>query len=355
MEYWAKTKITDEGNLLHARTYLVSGGEPTVMNLTVDLEPIRQAMQDRAQVAGFFGDAWDTLESGVKKVGRNKLVKKVARGTKAVVRSKITGAVAAGAAYAYPPVGAPALAAYATANIVLDDIERGEKAAKQLKREVKGLGLAAKKKAIRKAKGLSKRAKAKAIKQLNMSAGKLKAAVAKHKANKAKLRKLNGMLSNPKVPAQVKLIMGEEKRNVQRQMRQFNDLMRKLEAKKAKRLTKLSQLTKKKGSPANKLLKKVRLGVKRKQELRRLVKKARLGQLAAKKATRVFGIVATSRARSKIARRNLRGGVRGLVIDNSGGLHRGQFKQLSLKKGLLPHLMLTKGGKVRQGHFQVMK
>jgi len=87
-------------------------------------------------IMGFLGikipspaKMWKGIKKGVRSVTRNKLIRKVAKAAKSVVRSKITGAILAGAAVVVPGVGAAALGAYAAANIALDQIENGKKAA----------------------------------------------------------------------------------------------------------------------------------------------------------------------------------------------------------------------------------
>ena len=152
---WGKTHFYQQGPFLCATVYSVAAGEPKIVELRVDLRPIARALVrahgtlhakdlaaavlrgESGDVVGWsLGGLWKGAKKAAKKIGRNKLVKGVvgvtktiAKGTKAVVQSKVTGVIAAGLA-AFPltaPIGVPALGAYAAANAALKGVEEGRK------------------------------------------------------------------------------------------------------------------------------------------------------------------------------------------------------------------------------------
>jgi hypothetical protein len=84
-------------------------------------------------VAGLFSKVKKAVKKNVKKVAKVKLLKDVRKQadnfkstSKKVLKSKVTGGLVAATAIAFPPVGVPAAAAYATANAALIAIERAE-------------------------------------------------------------------------------------------------------------------------------------------------------------------------------------------------------------------------------------
>lgn len=158
---WVKTHFHQQGPFLCATVYSVAAGEPKIVELRVDLRPIARALVrahgalhatdlaaaalrgDGGAVVGWsLGKMWRGAKKAAKKIGRNKLVKGVvgvtktiAKGAKAVVKSKVTGLVAAGLA-AFPltaPIGVAALGAYAAANTALAGVEAGQKVLKTAK------------------------------------------------------------------------------------------------------------------------------------------------------------------------------------------------------------------------------
>lgn len=164
--FWLKSHFYREGNLLHVTTYSCIAGNPEVFHASIDLRPIIAAVvkghntlhrnmkvsgEDvRQAVVGFsFSDlnpaklaksavnvvthparsvksVANSAAGIVAKVGKAKLVSQVANGVQSVVKSKVTGAILAGAAIAFPPVGAPAVAAYAAANAALLAIDQAK-------------------------------------------------------------------------------------------------------------------------------------------------------------------------------------------------------------------------------------
>lgn len=151
---WVKTHFYQEGPFLCATVYSVSAGEPKIIEVRVDMRPIARALvrahaalhakdlvsQSGGTTVGWsLGKLWKGAKKAAKSIGRIKLVKGVVGVTKAiaktaknVVKSKITGLVAAGLA-AFPltaPIGIAALGAYAAANTALAGVEAGSKVVK---------------------------------------------------------------------------------------------------------------------------------------------------------------------------------------------------------------------------------
>ena len=155
---WVKTRFYQDGPFLCATVYSVTAGEPKIVELRVDTRPIARALirahsalhakdtalaslrgSNGATVGWSLGKMWKGVKKAAKKIGRNKLVKGVVGVTKTigkaatkVVKSKVTGLVAAGLA-AFPltaPIGVAALGAYAAANAALNGVEAGRKVVK---------------------------------------------------------------------------------------------------------------------------------------------------------------------------------------------------------------------------------
>ncbi len=363
MQVWLKTRITQEGDLLHARTYMVAGGDPQIFNATVDLGPVRKALLKRASrqnvVSGWpvVSDSWNWAERQANKLGRNKLVRAVAKGARAVVKSKYTG-MAVASIQAFPPVGVPALAAYGAANAGLFQIDAGQKAYKWLAKKSEGLGIKDAKKAVRASK-LPKATKAKLIKELDRKAKLTKKVSAKAKRLRGELKKVDGMIKNPNIPQGLKASQHKRRKEIVKWLRGYNDLLRRDTAKKSKRIKSLSDLVKRPGTREWEAVKAIRKGKKAKDAVQRIARAAkysrnRLKRMKAKKAARILGIAMAGRIRRARIALNLKGS-KGLVIDHAGGLHSGVFKALALRRGQSPNLMLLKGGKVKQGNFKLLK
>lgn len=151
--FWIKTHFYMEGPLLHAVTYSCIAGNPEIFRASIDTRPlmarviklhnrmhenkisgedVQSALYGHeAQIGGFldsiaapFKSAASAAAGAVKKLGKTKLVQAIGSGVKSVVRSKVTGGLIAATAVAFPLVGVPAAAAYATANKALDVIEK---------------------------------------------------------------------------------------------------------------------------------------------------------------------------------------------------------------------------------------
>lgn len=154
---WIKTRFWREGPYLKATVYAVAAGEPKIIELSVDLRPIVRAVlrahaevhakeQLRSPHVGWsLGKLWKGAKKAAKAIGRSKLVKgvvavtkTVAKGAKAVVKSKAFGAILT-AASAFPltaPFAAPALGAYAAANTAIGAIDKGRKVVKVARQAV---------------------------------------------------------------------------------------------------------------------------------------------------------------------------------------------------------------------------
>lgn len=153
---WVKTRFYRDGHFLCATVYSVAAGEPKVFELRVDLRPIMRALvrghqamhakealkstvRGKPLVGWSLGKMWKGVKNVAKKIGRSKLVKgvvrvtkAVAKGAKAVVKSKVFGTVL-GVAAVFPltaAFAAPALGAYAAANAAVSGVEAGAKVIK---------------------------------------------------------------------------------------------------------------------------------------------------------------------------------------------------------------------------------
>lgn len=138
---WTKTHFYQEGDYLHAKTFLVAAGEPCVLDFRIDLRPlekvaarIHQRLHEKmvqksgGPVVGFsFSKAFKSIKSAAKSIGKSKLVKAVGGAIKKVASSKLVGTLAAGLAVAVPVIGLPALAAYGSAKAAIGAVNAGKK------------------------------------------------------------------------------------------------------------------------------------------------------------------------------------------------------------------------------------
>lgn len=162
---WVKTHLWREGPRLRAKAYIVAGGQVEVLDASVDLRPIAQriALYHEALhksghtdvggclriggecIGGCVGNdciGWDPLKAigrAATKLGKSKLLKGISRGVKSVIKSKVVGSLAVGASVVFPPVGAPALAAYTAANATLAAYENGKRVKDGVKRAGRAL------------------------------------------------------------------------------------------------------------------------------------------------------------------------------------------------------------------------
>ena len=139
-----------EGNFLKAAVHIqAAGGAPRTITAQVDLRLIARALRKwYARNHGVRISGWPgSFIKSVGKIAKSKLVADVGRAVKSVVQSKVTGAAIGVAAVVFPPVGLPAAAAYATANVALAALERA-KALKDTAQSVLSSGSAAQKAAL---------------------------------------------------------------------------------------------------------------------------------------------------------------------------------------------------------------
>lgn len=152
--FWTKTHFYRQGTMLHAVTYSCIAGNPEIFRASVDLKPIlakvvrlHAKLHKDGKVSGAsdvlvgfsfnpikaIGNVAKTASNMVNKIGKSKLVSQVASTARSVIKSKVTGAVLAGTAFVFPPVGAPAVAAYVAANAALVAIDQASAAMKTAK------------------------------------------------------------------------------------------------------------------------------------------------------------------------------------------------------------------------------
>lgn len=141
---YLQTRVYRCGSKLKAVTHMVIDGHPRVINAEVDLKPIARQLARRARnqarihgeriTVGKFGDKF---KRWVDKVGKSKLVKDISKGVqqvgkiaKDVIKSPITKGIVGGVAAVFPPVGVPALAALATANVAISVVDQAGRVAK---------------------------------------------------------------------------------------------------------------------------------------------------------------------------------------------------------------------------------
>lgn len=367
-DLWLKTHIYQEGPYLKAVTTMAAAGHPQVFTSSVDLRPIAKAVvayhkrlhaQGKIAVSGDCVGCEDTIGGCVgceeeiiagffssigkviKKVGRSKLLKSVSRAAKSVVRSKVTGAIAGGLAVAFPPVGAPAAAAYVAANATLAAVEQAEKAHKTIKKAVT---------VKRKAKAIkidSKKAKAniRARLQVDMARkAKSKGLVRRHGAGKVSLaiRKASNRAAS-KVTK--KMVANEVRRNprAQRVVKQIAAANLKL------RLAR-------RNAPALR-----RAEIRRnkaKKAISRIIATARYSpdpakKFEAQKAARIMTIVAQGRSNmAKLGKPLDKTAATGLVIDSRGRIIKGKFVRAAAQRGATQQVILAAQGKTQPGYFQ---
>lgn len=279
-EIWLKAHIVQKGHLLQATVGTVDGMNARLIDVTVDLRPIAAAVvayhkklhAETGRVGscigcdkvGFLG-----LSKVVKKVGRNKLVRKIGKITRparrvlkkggniatSVIKSKELGIGLGALAIAFPPVGAPSLAAYASANATLAVAAKGKavsKAVRSIATKAKIVGAIKKK-----AKGKTRAQLAQAIKKTPGARQGIKRAIAAKRAarklgrNKKLLGKIRATQAGRKKALKVM-------KNISSTARYSDDPKKRLQATQAAQVlglvanarTKLSRLEKKKAPQA---------------------------------------------------------------------------------------------------------
>lgn len=371
---WVKARFYREGHFLCATVFSVASGEPKIVELRVDLRPIARAVMRahatlhakdlaKASVRGGttvgwgLGSLWKGAKKAAKAIGRNKLVKGVvgvtktiAKGAKNVIKSKVTGLVAAGLA-AFPltaPIGVAALGAYAAANAAIAGAETGAKVVKTARSAASTIAQGAR---------LAKRvtgAKASTNTAIQAASARLtpaqRATVAKRTLAagrvslnaKGKAAVTNTLAKAPpaKKAAVAKSIATKLKTAVQ--LRQRATLAKNLPGAAGKAVLASTRLEvqagpaiKKAAATAKKLQDpKVRAklvalraqGTKAETLLKNVATAAKSGSLDAQKSAVIVNLVARNRARIQAMSQANAGGLPGVLITQDGKLKRGKFR-----------------------------
>jgi hypothetical protein len=409
---WAKTNFYRTGNTLHAVSYLVIAGQPEVFRASVDLSRIERAVErhhdslhgKRGPEVGKFGDRFKKF---VRKIGRTKLIRKIGKGVKSIVRSKITGGILAAASFipGVAVVSGPALAAYGAANIALDrageakavakgirklgkKASRYKRAKRRVKTQAKNLIKTVKRgrrvvSALRKGgyvkktsrgymanlKKLSKLSPAvlAKLRKSQRSAASAKAAISRYKKIRA-LKKLAASRKRKRPtrrrPPTLRSKADEWKRLAMlkktnpaafAKLQKMGAARAKVKADKAA-YAKLAAL--KSNPKAIAALKEIGAASREQQDkLRALVARSRnpsdkAKQTEAIKALMVLRLVAKNRAKLKAIASASRGGAPGLLIDNRGRIIRGKFAKRRSRAGETSDLLYTGApGASERGHF----
>lgn len=339
---WAKVRFYKDGPFLCATVYSVAAGDPRVVEVRVDTRPIMRALlrahaelhgKDvakaslRGQAAPAVGfNLLGPIKKAAKAIGRTKLVKGVAKvtkavagGVKAVAKSKAFGAVL-GVAAVFPltaAIAAPALGAYAAANAAVSGVEL----AKHAKNVAKGAAVtisAGVKIAAHVGKERKKTAAAVAKASKAMPPAKRKAALVSAKAAagasltlKAQV-KANLALSVhlPKVTAKAVVATTA------------------LQVKATPLMAKAAATVKTLRQPAvrARLASIVAKGNASQATLLKVQASAQAGNLDAQKSAAVVNLVARNRARLQGVTQLNTGGLPGLLITPDGRLVRGRFR-----------------------------
>lgn len=315
-DVWLKTHITQEGDTLTAKTFMVAAGNPHVFTVSINLAKVEaylasyhKRLEDELHAAGEdcvgCGPALrisglGSLSKLAKKVGRSKLLKSVNKTAKKAVRSKAVGATLTVSAAVYPPVGAPALGAYVAANQALDAIERANAVKGHAKAAVKTLkgGAKVRVKLTRKSRGSSRFLSASAK-------ARLKAALRKKAAAKKTVRVIRA-----RAP-EVKAVLER--------------------------------------------------GAKAKAVLAKIAETARYSpnrskQLEAQKTARVIALVAAERAKRAAITRSMgsakQAGETGLVVTSKGRIVPGRFVSELVSKSARPEMLIPDAGNtVKPGYY----
>jgi hypothetical protein len=341
--FWMKTHIQQRGHMLEAICYIVAAGSPEIFRVAVDLRPIARAVKQyhrelhrKAKVEGCIGceeeiaGLFSSIGNVIKKVGRSKLLKGVSRFAKSVVKSKITAGVIASTAAIFPPVGAPAIAAYAGANASLAAVEKGNKVrltirgALRTKRSSKRT-IARSRANVRTAAALAARARAtRARDAARLKAARASRARARYRARLAARQTAHHVAPSVRTAiarrraAQRKLNYAAKHKAVIARTMQKSD--------KAKKYIKQLVATSRYSPDANK-------------------------RFEASKGSRIYALVAEHR-RNLANIEQPKAAVPGLVVDSQGRIIKGKFVQESASRGATLHVMLAAKGKVQPGYFR---
>jgi len=371
---WTKTHFYEKGHYLHAKTFVVAAGNPTVLEFRIDLRPLlkvagrihqrlheEMAKKTGGPVVGFsFSKAWKAVKGTAKKIGKSKLIKAVGKGIKSVATSKLVGTLAAGLAVAVPVVGVPALAAYGAANASIKAIDKGRKlvsTASSAKRTIdKAAEMTTKLTAAKRAapaavaaaqanakasgtaqaKAIALRAKAQAAKAPSAAnAAAVKAAAVKQAASVAAQAKANATAAAKNVVAQVVTAQSKVEPVVQ--------AAAKIQAKLADPAVraKLVQI-KAQADSAKKALETVK-------------EKATYGtgaeKLDAQKSAAIVNLVAKNQARIQAMSQQNAGGLPSLLIDAKGRIVPGRFRVVAKSGGNSPDVLYDGPRKIQAGAF----
>lgn len=341
---WLKTIFEFRGNKLYAHGFLSTHGNSEVFTVQVDLLPLaafvaRYHNRLHGKVSGCIGCTHEEVVSGcigcaevgagkkklklgkaLKSIAKAKAIKAIAKAGKAIIKSKVTGALVAVAATVYPPVGAPALAAYTAANVAINAVEK----AQDIKRR------ALKVPAIKKLDGYAKKVARSTAAKLLVKA-KHKGLIEKH--GKAKVLGAIASLSKKIAGRKVGKVLAKApaiKRGIVKAV-QLKKALR--NPKTAAALTRL----KAKGNVTT-------------NRVRAIVDRAKAGDVKAKKAASILSTVAEHRARmEKRAPGVSLEGVTGLMVDCQGHLTHGRFRRLST--GTTMSTLVTPQGSV-PGYYE---
>lgn len=374
---WVKTRFYRDGHFLCATVYSVAAGEPKVIELRVDLRPIARAVlrahtalhakdlakasirskSSGATVGWGLGSLWKSAKKAAKAIGRNKLVKGVigvtktiAKTAKTVIKSKVTGLIAAGLA-AFPltaPIGVAALGAYAAANAAVAGVENGAKVVKTAQSAAntiaRGVGLARRvtgatqkaNAAVKTASSMMSPAERTAAARRAQAAGKLNL----NAKGKAVVRQTLARVPAAKKPAAATAITSKLKQVAQ--IRQNVALAKalpgqagaavlsstKLQLTAAPALARAAATAKRLQDPAvrARLVALRAQGTKAEALLKNVAVKAQSGSLDAQKSAVIVNLVARNRARIQAMSQANAGGLPGVLITQDGKLKRGRFR-----------------------------
>lgn len=371
--FWMKTHIFQQGHKLVAINYIAAAGSPEIFRVSVDLRPIARAVKlyheelhRRAKVQGCVGceekiaGFFSSIGNVIKKVGRSKLLKQVSRTAKAVVKSKITGAIVLGTAAVFPPVGGPAVAAYAAANAALAAVEKGN----ALRKTITGaLGIKRKtSRAVIRAKVNVKASAKMAARRRFRFFSSRRTAVATTRAQAMRTQRARAMHAQASRARIIERARARKRalasartaarRAAQRASRRAAPSIRLAMARRRAAQRKLNYAAQHKGT--------IRRTMARSDSAKKYIKKIVATskyspnankRFEASKAARIYNIVASHR-------RNLRSITQpqtprpGLVVDAKGRITKGRYIQESASKGAALQIMLAAKGKVQPGYFR---
>lgn len=357
---WTKTHFYQQGPYLHAKTFLVAAGEPSVLEFRIDLRPLEKVAarihqrlhESRARTSGqpaigfSFSKAFKSIKSAAKSIGKSKLIKAVGGAIKTVAKSKLVGALATGLAVAVPVVGVPALAAYGTAHAAIKAVDKGKKlahvatTAKQTIAKASSQTqklAAAKAQAGERAKAAADAANARATAQARQIAAKAKASAARVPTASASVK------AQAAAQAKATLAAGQHAatsaaKNVVAQVQTAEKKVAPVVAAAARIQAKLADpavkakllAIKAQADSANKVLSDIK-------------EKAKSGtgaeKLDAQKNAAIVNLVAKNQARIQQMSQQNAGGLPAMLIDSRGRITRGKFKVVAKAGGKNPDVL----------------